>query len=284
MKNLWKNGASAAAAAAIVAAAVASPASAITKEEHYPETPKLNPTLPIVNTTHGSDHIKANILNPHPVCNSGEDYRTVVYKVDDKFTPAGTISATNQSKNTIPLTQELSKTQTISISIKGDRTETTSVNLGGEASGKESKGSVGIAYELAKKIGAEASYSLSWNVGQTVGPYDVPAGHTGEATYGFRTIKMTGTQQFCKANGTWSTPTPWIALTPIKNQVNVKLYANPADSAVPAKPEDAEKPAEKPAETPADKPAEKPADEAANKPAEKPADEAANKPAENADA
>lgn len=86
MKNLWKNGASAAAAAAIVAAAVASPASAITKEEHYPETPKLNPTLPIVNTTHGSDHIKANILNPHPVCNSGEDYRTVVYKVDDKFT------------------------------------------------------------------------------------------------------------------------------------------------------------------------------------------------------
>ncbi|PKZ40657.1 hypothetical protein CYJ76_11970, partial [Kytococcus schroeteri] len=103
----------------------------------------------IVNTTHGSDHIKANILNPHPVCNSGEDYRTVVYKVDDKFTPAGTISATNQSKNTIPLTQELSKTQTISISIKGDRTETTSVNLGGEGSAKDAKGSVGIAYELA---------------------------------------------------------------------------------------------------------------------------------------
>ena len=264
MKNLWKNGASAAAAAVIVAAAVASPASAITKEEHYPETPKLNPTLPIVNTTHGSDHIKANILNPHPVCNSGEDYRTVVYKVDDKFTPAGTISATNQSKNTIPLTQELSKTQTISISIKGDRTETTSVNLGGEGSAKDAKGSVGIAYELAKTIGAEASYSLSWNVGQTVGPYDVPAGHTGEATYGFRTINMTGTQQFCKANGTWSTPTPWSALTPIKNQVNVKLYGNPADSAVPAKPEDAEKPAEKPDENPADeaKPAEKPADEA----------------------
>ncbi len=40
MKNLWKNGASAAAAAVIVAAAVASPASAITKEGHYPETPK----------------------------------------------------------------------------------------------------------------------------------------------------------------------------------------------------------------------------------------------------
>ncbi|WP_408924725.1 hypothetical protein ACKFRT_06310 [Corynebacterium sp. YSMAA1_1_F7] len=284
MKNLWKNGASAAAAAVIVAAAVASPASAITKEEHYPETPKLNPTLPIVNTTHGSDHIKANILNPHPVCNSGEDYRTVVYKVDDKFTPAGTISATNQSKNTIPLTQELSKTQTISISIKGDRTETTSVNLGGDVSGKGAKGSVGIAYELAKSMGAEASYSLSWNVGQTIGPYDVPAGQTGEATYGFRTINMTGTQQFCKANGTWSTPTFWSALTPVKNQVNMKLYGNPADSAVPAKPEDAEKPSEKPADD-ANKPAD---DAAANKPADdaaanKPADsEAADKPADDA--
>ena len=275
MKNLWKNGASAAAAAVIVAAAVASPASAITKEEHYPETPKLNPTLPIVNTTHGSDHIKANILNPHPVCNSGEDYRTVVYKVDDKFTPAGTISATNQSKNTIPLTQELSKTQTITISIKGDRTETVSANLGGEASAKSGKGSVGIAYELAKSIGAEASYSLSWNVGQKIGPYDVPAGHTGEATYGFRTINMTGTQQFCKANGTWSTPTPWSALTPVKNQVNMKLYGNPADSAVPAKPEDAEKPSEKPADD-ANKPAD---DAAANKPADS---EAADKPADDA--
>ena len=50
---------------------------------------------------------------------------------------------------------------------------------------------------------------------------------------------MTGTQQFCKANGTWSTPTPWSALTPIKNQVNVKLYGNPAE-----KPADEAKPAE----------------------------------------
>ena len=41
----------------------------------------------------------------------------------------------------------------------------------------------------------------------------------------------------------------------------MKLYDNPADSAVPAKPEDANKPAEKPADG-ADKPAEKPADEA----------------------
>ena len=152
------------------------------------------------------------------------------------------------------------------------------MNLGGDVSGKGAKGSVGIAYELAKSMGAEASYSLSWNVGQTIGPYDVPAGQTGEATYGFRTINMTGTQQFCKANGTWSTPTFWSALTPVKNQVNMKLYGNPADSAVPAKPEDAEKPADD-ANKPADD-ANKPADDAAaNKPAD---DAAANKPADDA--
>mgnify|MGYP002759714384 FL=1 len=203
----------ASAAAGLLMAGMGATANAETIENHYPETPKFNPTLPIVNTSHGSDHIKANVLNPNPVCNSGEDYRTVIYKVDDKFTPAGTISATNDTKHEIPLTQKLSKSQSISLTVKGDRTETTSVNLGGDASGKSGKGSVGIAYELAKQIGFEASYSLSWEVGQDIGPYDVPAGYTGEATYGFRTVNMTGTQQFCKANGTWSNPTAWSALT-----------------------------------------------------------------------
>lgn len=206
-------------------------AQAETQTEHYPETPKLNPALPIINTYHGSDHIKPNILNPNPVCNSAEDFRTVVYKVDDKFTPAGTISARNKTNKTIPLTQELSKTQTITLSVKGDRTETVSANLGGEVSGDNAKGSAGIAYELAKSVGAEASYSLSWNVGQTVGPYDIPAGHAGEATYGFRTVNMTGTQQICRPNGTWSTPTAWSAFVPVKNEVEVKLYDNLTEAA-----------------------------------------------------
>lgn len=219
------------AATVMLAGSAAGVAGAATDEHHYPETPKINPTLPIINTYHGEDHIKANILNPNPVCNAYKDYRTVIYRVDDKFTPAGTISATNKSNKPIPLTQELSKTQSIKLTVKGDRTETVSANLGGEASAKGAKGSAGIAYELAKQMGVEASYELSWNVGQTVGPYDVPAGHTGEATYGFRTINMTGTQQFCKANGTWSNPTAWSALTPVKNQVDVRLYKNPADSA-----------------------------------------------------
>lgn len=225
-------------AGATTAVILAGSAGADTIEHQYPETPKLNPTLPIVNTSHGSDGLKANILNPHPVCNSAEDYRTVVYKVTDNFTPAGTISTSNRSSKSIPLTQELSKTQSVSISIKGDRTDETSANLGGDVSGDSSKGSLGIAKSITETIGAEFSYSLSWQVGQTIGPYDVPAGETGEATYGFRTILMTGTQQYCKPNGTWSTPTPWTAFVPVKNEVRVKTYGNAADSRVDTSPAD----------------------------------------------
>ena len=219
------------AAASVAATGIIAPtAGADTFHETYPETPALNPDLPIVHTTHGSDHIKANILNPRPVCNSGEDYRTVVYKVTDNFSPAGTISATNKTKNDIPLTQNLSKSQTVSLSIKGDRTDQTSINLGGSHSQDGTEGSIGIAKTITEQIGGEFSYSLTWDAGQQIGPYDVPAGHTGEATYGFRTINLDGTQQYCRPNGTWSTPTPWRVFAPMKNEVEVKLYKNASDS------------------------------------------------------
>lgn len=210
-------------------------AGATTQTESYPETPALNPQLPIIHTTHGSDHMKANVLNPRPVCNPWEDHRTVVYKVSDRFLPAGTISTTNQTKKDIPLQQDLSKSQSISVSVNGDRTETTSMNLGGKGSGKNAEGSAGISHEIATKIGASASYSLSWEAGQSIGPYDVPPNHTGEATYGFRVLNMTGTQQYCKPNGTWSTPTAWNAMQPVKNEVRVKLYDKLSDSYAPNK-------------------------------------------------
>lgn len=219
-------GALLAAGAIAVTGIVAPNASADTFHDKYPETPELNPELPIVETTHGSDHIKANILNPHPVCNSGEDYRTVVYKVTEDFLPAGTISATNKSKDPIPLTQNLSKSQSISVSIQGDRTDQTSINLGGSTSQDGNTGSFGIAKSITTKLGGSISYSLSWNVGQTIGPYQVPANHTGEATYGFRTIDLDGTQQYCRPNGTWSNPTPWRVFAPVKNDVEVKVYSH----------------------------------------------------------
>ena len=216
---------------ALLATMAAAPALAATDTDPYPETPANNANLPIIHTSHGSDHIKANILNPRPICNAWEDHRTVVYKVTDNFAPVGTISTTNKSKNTIPLSQSLSKSQTISISVNGSQSETLSVNLGGSGKvGKDGNANAGIAYTLAKEIGGSASYSLSWQTGQDIGPYDVPAGYTGEATYGFRSISMTGTQQYCKPNGTWSTPTAWRAFVPIKNEVQMKLYNNPADS------------------------------------------------------
>lgn len=216
-------------------ALIAPAASAATQTESYPETPAVNAKLPIVHTSHGSDHMKANVLNPRPVCNPWEDHRTVVYKVTDNFMPAGTISTTNQTKKDIPLQQDLSKSQSITLSVNGDRTETTSINAGGKGSGKNSEGSFGISHEIATKLGASASYSLSWEAGQSIGPYDVPPNHTGEATYGFRVLNMTGTQQYCKPNGTWSTPTFWSAMQPMKNEVRVKLYDDIADSYAPNK-------------------------------------------------
>ena len=216
---------------ALMAGAAIAPANAATLEESAPETPANNDKLPIVHTYRGSDHLKANVVNPRPVCNSTEDYRTVVYKVKDNFLPVGTISTTNLSDEAIPLQQDLSRTQTVSASVNGSKTET--LDLGGSGSKKGIEGNIG--YSLAKSLGWDVSAELSWNVGQTVGPYDVPAGNTGEATYGFRTVTMTGTQQRCLPNGTWATPTAWVANMPVKNEVRVKNFDTPADSWAPNK-------------------------------------------------
>lgn len=201
----------------------------------YPQTPLLSPNLPVINTTHKSDYLKANVSNPFPVCNASEDFRTVVYRVSDNWLPVGTISTYNQTNMPIPLKQTTSKSQTISVSVNGSQSQTASANFGGNASSSQQGTSVGnqygIAFSLARTIGGQASYSLSWNYGQEIGPYQVPAGYTGEATYGFRAVNMSGTQQFCLANGTWSNPMPWTAFVPLKNEVRVKLYNNLADSA-----------------------------------------------------
>lgn len=203
--------------------------------DKYPQTPMLNPVLPVVQTTHGSDHLKPNVSNPFPVCNASEDRRTVVYRVSDNWLPVGTISTFNQTNTSIPLKQVTSKSQTIAMSVNGNASQSISGNFGGNASSSQSGTTVGnqygIAFSLARSIGGQASYSLTWNLGQEIGPYPVPAGYTGEATYGFRAVNMTGTQQFCLANGTWSTPTAWTAFVPVKNEVRVKLYNNVADSA-----------------------------------------------------
>lgn len=221
-------------AAALLAATLAlagtTQAAAESYEYTYPETPKFNPNLPITHTYRDSDHIKANVLNARPVCNSGEDFRTVVYEARDNFSPVGTISTTNTSPDTIPLTQNLARTQQIALSVNGGYAETTTANIGGTVSGELASGTAGISHQIAKNLGVDISYSLSWTAGQTIGPYDVPPAHTGEATYGFRTITIKGTQQYCKPNGTCSTPRAWSSFAPVKNEVKVKVYDKLADS------------------------------------------------------
>lgn len=217
---------------AVGLASTAGPAAAETTVDSYPETPLTNAVLPIVHTYHRSDHIKPNILNPRPVCNSAEDFRTTVHKATRSFTPAGTVSTTNDTTATIPLTQNTSKTHSVTLNVSGDLTHSTSINLGGGGSqtqdGQAMNVSAGITSTLTKRLGASMSASLSWTAGQQIGPYEVPAGHTGEATYGFETLSLTGTQQYCRPNGTWSTPTAWRAFAPIRNEVKVKLYNNAA--------------------------------------------------------
>ena len=211
---------------ALVASAV--PAYAASSVDTYPETPATNAVLPITHTYHGSDRIKPNILNPAPVCNAWEDYRTTVYQVKSSFTPAGTVSTTNDTSGPISLTQNTSKTQSVSLTVNGDLSSSTSITLGGGGStskdGNAMSVSNSITSSITKSLGASLSLSLSWTAGQQIGPYEVPAGYTGEATYGFELMSISGTQQYCKPDGTWSTPTAWNALAPIRNEVKVKLY------------------------------------------------------------
>lgn len=175
-----------------------------------PDTPKNNTRLPLIHTKRKSDSIKPNILNARPVCNAWEDYRTVIYTITDDFTQVGSVETKNTSDAPIPLTQNLSKTQTITLSIQGD--------FGGSFSG------------VNASIKPSASYSLAWTAGQQIGPYQVPSGYTGKAVYGFRTIKFKGTQQRCLLNGTWSDTWAYTGTAPISNAVELKLYRNNADA------------------------------------------------------
>ena len=64
MARYTRRAAAAALAALMTATAAANPATAATLEESAPETPATNAKLPIIHTYRGSDHLKANVLNP----------------------------------------------------------------------------------------------------------------------------------------------------------------------------------------------------------------------------
>lgn len=166
-----------------------------------PDTPANNAALPLVHTTR-SGPIKPNILNPHPVCNALSEYRTIIYRVKEKFSPIGTVQMTNYNKSgSVPLSQSISRSTTLSLSLSGD--------IGGSFSG------------IQAAIHPSVSYSISWSAGQNIGPIDVPAGATAYATYGFNTVDFSGTQQYCKIDGTWSNPWDYRGTAPSSTTVRV---------------------------------------------------------------
>lgn len=192
-------------AAAITLAAILTPSMA-----HAAPAPAA-PTMPIVKENRIRP-LQPNLLNKQPVCNAWEDTRMVIERAQESFTPVGAIEMSNLTDGTIPLTQTLSRTQTFTASISGD--------VGGEFAGA-----------VKATVSPGLSYSISWNAGQQIGPYSVPAGKTGRATYGFGTITFDGTRQFCKLNGTWSQPTRVDGRAPIASRVQVQVYDNPIDVA-----------------------------------------------------
>ena len=214
------------AGAALLGGAFLVPAQADTFQDFTPETVQNNDKLPVVNTYRANNYLKANVLNAYPVCNAGEDLRTVIYKVSTNFEPKGTISTTNRTNASVPLTQTLSKTESISFTYHSDLNAGVSATASTNTPAGQGP-NASITASLAKTIGYSISYSLSYTAGQQIGPYQVPAGNTGEATYGFRTITMTGTQQACKPNGTWGHAFAWTSKAPVKNEVVVKMYATP---------------------------------------------------------
>ncbi|MBW3086878.1 hypothetical protein KEM60_03107 [Austwickia sp. TVS 96-490-7B] len=167
------------------------------------------PALPIVKEQHKRP-VQKNLLNPKPVCNAWEDSRVVIERAQKSFEPVGAVEMRNDTTATIPLTQTLARTHSFTAGISGD--------VGGQ-----------FASAVKATIAPTFAFTMSWNAGQVIGPYQVPAGKTARASYGFGVITFDGTHQFCKLDGTWSKPTRVNGRAPLASTVRVQLYSDPSD-------------------------------------------------------
>lgn len=168
--------------------------------------------------------IKPNIYNAHPVCNPWQQYRTHITSVKTSFTPMGAIQTTNDSDSPVPLTQELSSTQTLTMKVDGDFGRSFTAGVDGSASKDGISGALKLAATWTQSIAPGFSYQASWTTGQSIGPINIKPGYVGRATYGFNTVVFSGTQQYCKLNGTWSQPTPLHGMAPTAKDVHVEQY------------------------------------------------------------
>lgn len=168
--------------------------------------------------------IKPNSSNPNPVCNPWSQYRTHITSVKTSFTPMGAVRTTNDSDSSVPLTQTLSSTQTLTMKIDGDFGRSLTAGLTGSGSKDGITGGGNLAATWTQAIKPGFSYEASWTTGQEIGPYDIKPGMVGRATYGFNTVTFKGTQQYCKLDGTWSQPTPLSGTAPIAKDVHIEQY------------------------------------------------------------
>lgn len=168
--------------------------------------------------------IKPNASNPNPVCNPWSQCRTHITSVKTSFTPMGAVQTTNDSDSSVPLTQTLSSTQTLTMKIDGDFGRSFTAGLTGSGSKDGITGGGNLAATWTQAIKPGFSYEASWTTGQEIGPYDIKPGMVGRATYGFNTVTFKGTQQYCKLNGTWSQPTPLSGTAPIAKDVHIEQY------------------------------------------------------------
>ncbi|HEY8545741.1 MAG TPA: hypothetical protein VIL36_11860 [Acidimicrobiales bacterium] len=138
-------------------------------------------------------------------CNVWTQLLSARYTVTDSseaFLSIGAISTANRTSGPINLYQSLSTTQTLTAS-----------------------GNIGLSYSgFGGSLGA--SYSLSWELGQGIGPYAIAPGETGRATYGFNVVRFTGTAQWCMPWGQWSSPLPIVGVAPLELHVVIERYPN----------------------------------------------------------
>lgn len=114
----------------------------------------------------------------------------------------GSVTLTNMSGSSAPVTASISRAATTSATVSG------SVSVDS------------ILVPLKAEISASASASESWTSGATIGPAILPAGSSLVATYGFNTVSFSGSQRTCQGTGQFGPSTSFSGTAPIGTYVD----------------------------------------------------------------
>ena len=114
----------------------------------------------------------------------------------------GSVTLTNTSGSTAPISATVSRTNSSSATVTG------SVSVDS------------IIAPLKAEISASATASQSWTVGAVVGPATIPAGQSLIATYGFNTVSFSGSQKTCNSVGQFGPTTSFSGTAPTGTYVD----------------------------------------------------------------